>query len=70
MPSINYDVDFEVFCSDCESGICSNYTYRSSFGRGAHQFVAEPCEKCLNNARDEGYEKGYKEAKKECECFD
>lgn len=69
MPSLEQSVDFEVFCRECKSGICSNYEYRSSHNRGAHQFTAEPCDKCLENAREEGYDKGYADAKKEFECY-
>lgn len=47
MPSI----DFEVWCSKCGEGICNNYNIKGN--RYGFHFQADPCEKCLDNARAE-----------------
>ena len=48
MPTI--EAEFEVFCA-CGNGLCSNTS----------DSTVEPCEKCLERARDEGYREGYDE---------
>ena len=54
MPSI----EFEVWCS-CGNGLCNQTTEV----RGG--ICVEPCEKCLEKARDEGYDNGYSECEVE-----
>ena len=54
MPSI----EFEVWCS-CGNGLC-NQTKEVKGG-----IQVEPCEKCLESAREEGREEGYNERDKE-----
>lgn len=52
------DLEFEVFCVGCGEGICGNAHTRESRRRGMPQVIIEPCERCLEMARDEGrYEK-------------
>lgn len=48
------DVEFEVFCAQCGAGLCGNCSTRESIRRGFPQAVIEPCEKCLESAREEG----------------
>jgi len=66
MPNIEVeltgDVEFEVYCS-CGNGICANT--RVSYNRGRNQVMVEPCEKCLAQARNEGYDEGYDEGLKD-----
>ena len=50
MPSL----EFEVWCS-CGNGLC-NHTRDRKGG-----IEVEPCEKCLEKAREEGKEEGYNE---------
>lgn len=72
MPAIEQTVEFEAFCEQCKDGICNSFSYRSSYGRGAHQFTVEPCDRCLKSVEEEGYDKGYRdgydEARREYEC--
>lgn len=59
MPTINADIEFEVFCASCGAGLCGNtdvYEYR-----GNHQLKITPCSKCLDNSEESGYEKGKKD---------
>jgi len=67
MPSI--EVEFEVWCSKCGAGLCLNVTPRQSRGYGSQTpgVDIEPCEKCLENAREEGYQEGFDEGKAEAE---
>lgn len=55
MPGI--EVEIELYCARCGAGICSNGTARRQ-GR-APAFDIEPCEKCLSDENDVGYDKGY-----------
>jgi len=54
MPDINVDVNIEVWCS-CGEGLCG----QTRAQRGS--FTVEPCEKCLENARQEGYDEGHED---------
>lgn len=58
MPEISIDV--EVWCS-CGEGLC-NQSSAEHRGRG---IVVEPCGKCLEIAKQEGYDEGYDETQKE-----
>ena len=59
MPDIS--VNIEIWCS-CGNGLCGlTSVYHKKYG--PEGFVAEPCPKCLENARNEGHEIGYDEAK-------
>ena len=63
MPSI--EAEFELFCGGCRAGICNNATEGKTKGRGMPYFEIEPCDACLEKARDEGKDKGYEEGKAE-----
>ena len=52
MPEIKVEV--EVWC-DCGEGLCSQSSTASK-GTGV---VVEPCQKCLDAAKEEGHEEGY-----------
>jgi hypothetical protein len=57
-----FEVEFEVYCSKCGAGLCNqtkteNASYSYSGTRMARLEV-EPCENCLKEAKDEGYEEG------------
>lgn len=56
MPTI--EIEVEVWCS-CGEGLCSqSRTHRT--GRGVE---VEPCEKCLEQARKEGFDDGYEQGR-------
>lgn len=59
-----FQLEFEVFCS-CGNGLCNNTIEGAN--RHSQYITVEPCEKCLNIAREEGYEEGYEECQKENE---
>jgi hypothetical protein len=63
MPDI--EVDIELFCARCGEGICNNATAKRTRIRSQPCFEIEPCEKCLSNAEDKGYQRGYEEAQNE-----
>lgn len=64
MPEISVDV--EIWCS-CNEGLChQSSSNRVSYGGHASPGITvEPCEKCLDKAREEGYAKGFDEGLKE-----
>ncbi len=49
---VEAEISFEVYCT-CGEGICNNTTTRKSRTRNEDQIVIEPCEKCLQKAREE-----------------
>lgn len=55
------DFEFEVFCGGCGAGICGNADTRESRQRRMPQVIVEPCEKCLEIARNEGRDEKEKE---------
>jgi hypothetical protein len=61
MPS--FDVDFEVFC-ECGYGLCKDSTTEKD-RHGNLMVTVTPCPRCLQKARDAGYDDGYQEGSKE-----
>ena len=61
MPEIT--TSFEVYCGSCGAGLCGNS--RNASTRRGEAIEVEPCETCLEKARDEGYENGYNQAYKD-----
>ena len=51
MPS--FEVEFEVYCGTCGSGICNHVTGRNSRNRGFPQISVEVCDTCISKVRDE-----------------
>ena len=59
MPTFNQidckcDVDFEVYCGTCGAGLCNQSDTRHSRNRNYPQVTVEACEKCMENAKEEG----------------
>lgn len=52
MPAV--ECEFEVFCGGCGAGLCGNCTEGKTPRRGMSFISVNPCEKCLETARDEG----------------
>ena len=65
MPEISVEV--EILC-DCGNGLCGQT--RVSKNRGMPQIVIEPCEKCLEKARNLAFDGGLEEAYKQQEKQD
>jgi hypothetical protein len=59
MPSI----DLEFYCSNCGAAMCNNINLDYKWSYIAVNI--EPCENCLENAKDEGYENGYDKHREE-----
>lgn len=52
------EVDFDVYCS-CGNGLCNQTEVVLSRRKdGLPQVVIEPCERCLEKTRDDGYDEG------------
>lgn len=47
------DIDFEVFCGTCGSGICSESDTRKSRGRGCLQVTVNACPSCIEEKDSE-----------------
>ena len=63
MPEISVNV--EVFCASCGQGLCGMTSVKNH--RGGDALEVEACDKCIESARDEGYEAGYAQAEKDKE---
>ncbi len=57
MPDVTVNVD--VYCGRCGDGLCNQTTYKENYTGRDKAFHVEPCEKCLDAAKDEGDDKGY-----------
>lgn len=68
MPEIS--IEIEVFCS-CGEGLCHQSTGDSGtiigYRNRGPSITVEPCEKCQDRARQEGYQDGYDSAHEEIE---
>lgn len=49
------ETEFEVFCYKCGTGLCMSTTVKGS------SIHVEPCEHCINEAHQDGYDDGYRE---------
>ena len=58
MPNVHGSIDVSVWCS-CGEGLCSQAT------GGDGTLEMEPCQKCVENARSEGFEDGFNQGKEE-----
>lgn len=66
MPIITVEV--EIFCASCGNGLCNKSSVKNH--RSGDAIEVEACEACIEAARDEGYDAGYQDAKKEFELLD
>jgi len=64
MPKFELECEFEVYCA-CGEGLCRNSTEGKTGGRGMPYITVEPCSKCLDKAKDDGYSDGYSKAEEE-----
>jgi len=50
---VDIDVEFEVVCGTCGTGLCGNTDTRVSYNRNMPQAVINACEVCMENAAEE-----------------
>jgi len=51
------EVEVEVICLRCGRDLQTTVEYR----RGGPVILVEPCDNCIEDAKNEGYDKGYDE---------
>ena len=52
MPTVDVDdIEIEVYCS-CGNGLCNQTTYKHTYRRLERCFIVDPCENCLEKARE------------------
>ena len=56
MPDI--EVEIEVYCAKCGEGLCGQTEAVRTHGRRAPAFRVTPCQRCLDEKYDEGFEDG------------
>lgn len=56
-------VEFEVYCGKCGEGLCRQTVTETR--RGKNLVTIDPCEKCLEDSEEVGYDKGKAEAAEE-----
>jgi hypothetical protein len=66
--TVNVDIEVEVYCAKCGAGLCKQSTSGKTRGRSQPFIEVEPCEKCLDKIKDEGYSDGYAEGEKNTIC--
>ncbi len=54
MPDISVNID--VYCDRCGAGLCQQTSVNNY--RGNQSFSVAPCQTCLDEAKDEGYQDG------------
>jgi hypothetical protein len=59
--TVNIDVEVEIYCANCGAGLCNQSKSGNTRGRNQAFIEVTPCEKCLETAKNEGYEEGIKE---------
>lgn len=57
---ITTEIDFDVTCAECGSSLVINNEALDT-RRMNISLEIRPCQKCVNNAEDRGYENGQKE---------
>lgn len=57
MPEVT--VNIEIYCDKCGAGLCNQSTFVKTRVREEPSFRVQPCEKCMDEARDEGYQDGH-----------
>jgi len=52
MPRIEetIEIDIEVYCATCGSGLCGQSTVTKTYNRGVHSVRVEVCDECIQNA--------------------
>lgn len=65
MPDIT--VNIEVYCGKCGAGLCHGTEFVTTRLRQEPSFRVQPCEKCMEESREEGYAAGYQEARDQLE---
>lgn len=56
------ELEFEVFCANCGAGLCNQTTTKNadySYSSRRAYINVEPCENCLQDARNDGYDEGH-----------
>lgn len=59
MPEIDVEqdsitIDIEVYCDKCGNGLCGQTRHVTTRKRNAHAFRVMPCEKCIEDAKEDG----------------
>lgn len=67
MPEFEITLSFEAYCDGCGGGMCGNVQTRKSHRRSLDQITIEPCEKCLENARNDAADKREEDVRSELE---
>ena len=60
-----FTVEIEVYCS-CGEGLCNQSDAQQPF-RQSRRVVVEPCKRCIDAAKSEGYDEGYSTAEIDAE---
>ena len=56
------EINIEIYCAECGEGLCNQTNFAKTRHRNEPSFRVQPCKKCLDNARNEGYEAAQEEA--------
>lgn len=63
MPDVT--INIEIYCDRCGDGLCNQSTFTTTRMRREPSFRIEPCKKCLEAAKQDGYSDGFEDAKQQ-----
>lgn len=56
MPSIPLEIEVEIYCDTCGSGLCNRTDYVRTRNRQEHSFRVEACDECIDKAVEKAVE--------------
>lgn len=56
-----FTIEFEVYCASCGNGLCNVSESTRTRTRGEPCVRVEPCPKCIEEARKDGFHDGHTE---------
>jgi hypothetical protein len=62
---VDVEIEVEVYCNSCGAHMCNETDSVITPNRNRNAFRVNACSKCMESARDEGYDKGYEAARLE-----
>jgi hypothetical protein len=69
-PEFNVEVEFDVYCGKCGNALCPQSRtddYRRGYGGQTRAVHVDPCDRCLDEAKSEGYDEGYSVAQNDAD---
>lgn len=59
MPEFNVEVEFDVYCGTCGAPLCPQSSTHDYERHKARSVTVDVCQKCVDAAYEDGYNRGY-----------